>query len=152
MNTIKQIYKAVIPESIRLKLYKKRVKRFEDSQKQEVLKYYKENPSKDLEILDALEFLENHPITPLPYPFLLPYLNKKVDVYIDQTNNLPYVMHGTHRLYFKKSWTSEGIINSYRMLLAEQDPTSPHRYLTNDYTIDENSVVVDVGAAEGIFA
>lgn len=152
MNIAKQIYRTLVPESIRLQLYLKKIKQIEEIKKQAVLTYYKENPSLDPEINEALHYLKKNEITPLPYSFFNNYLNKSIEVLFDQDKKLSYVMHGTNRLYFKRSWKPEGIVNSYRMLLAEQDPSSPHRYLTKNYSINPNSVVVDVGAAEGIFA
>ena len=35
--------------------------------------------------------------------------------------------------------------------MREQDIDSPHRYLTNSFTIGENDVLADIGAAEEFF-
>jgi predicted RNA methylase len=37
-------------------------------------------------------------------------------------------------------------------LLAEQDTDSPHKYLNGNFSFEDNSVALDIGAAEGIFS
>jgi predicted RNA methylase len=152
MSFVKKIYKVLIPESFRLRLYEQKIARIEKIKRQNVLSFYRENPSEDSEINEALQFLNSHPISPLPYSFYTNYLKKDITVYTDSSNRLPYVNHNGNKLYFKKSWNYEDVKKSYRILLAEQDLASPHRYLTDQYQIEKNSVVIDVGAAEGIFA
>ena len=40
----------------------------------------------------------------------------------------------------------------FNSLLLEQDPDSPHRYLTSEFDVKQGDVIVDVGAAEGNFS
>jgi phospholipid N-methyltransferase len=152
MNIIKQIWHQVVPKPLRLRIYEIREKKINQNKRSSVLKYYQNHPTQDTDINNALVYLQNNTITALPYPFLDAYVHKEITVLTDPDNNLPYVYHGEEKLYFKRSWTVDDITRSYRMLLAEQDPRSPHRYLTSNYNIENNSVVVDIGAAEGIFA
>ena len=56
------------------------------------------------------------------------------------------------RLYFKKRWNVSGIKKAYADLLREQDENSPHRYLTNTFTVDKNDAIADIGAVEGNFS
>ncbi len=114
--------------------------------------YYKTNPTKDAEINEGLDFLKKNSISVFPYNFFLTYKNKPIEVKTDPGCRMPYVMHVGKKLYFKKSWTNEHIIDAYRFLLAEQDVKSGHCYLSDAYDINPDSIVVDVGAAEGIFA
>ncbi len=152
MGAAALIYRSLVPESFRWKIiHYKRNKELERI-KRSVLLYYDNNPSNDLEINEALDFLRKNALSVFPYPFFLSYVDKKIDVKIDPANKLPYVMHSGKKLYFKMSWTTEHIIDAYRFLLAEQDERSAHCYLNKDYSLEENDVVVDVGAAEGIFA
>lgn len=44
------------------------------------------------------------------------------------------------------------IVKYYRSLLIEQDPSSPHYYFSCGAEVREKDVVLDIGAAEGIFA
>ena len=86
-----------------------------------------------------------------PYDFIDKYSYTNIRVYLDIDKDLFYVMHGRKRLYFKRSMKTEREVQiAYFCLLIEQDEQSPHRYLDNEFTIDQNSNVVDVGAAEGI--
>lgn len=65
--------------------------------------------------------------------------------------DMKYVMHKGKKMYMKKSMSQKACIGYYKTLLIEQDERSAHKYFSND--IDwKNKVVVDCGAAEGIFA
>jgi len=152
MSILKQLYHSAVPANVRLRIYNRRAKINNERIKNDVLSYYKKNPTTDSEIIEALDFLKRNPISALPYSFYLTYLQKNIEVKYDKLNQFPYVMHGKHKLYFKKSWDKERIISSYKVLLAEQDKNSPHCYLSDSYKLESNSVVIDVGAAEGIFA
>jgi hypothetical protein len=152
MSIIAKLYRTLIPESIRWKVIHFKRKQEESKIKNTILQHYKKNPTNDLEINEALDFLKTNDLSVFPYPFFLKYINKAIEVIIDNENGFPYVMHFGKKLYFKKNWTHDHIIDAYRFLLAEQDEQSGHCYLTGDYTIVPGSVIVDVGAAEGIFA
>ncbi|MDP3557261.1 MAG: FkbM family methyltransferase [Bacteroidota bacterium] len=152
MSIIAKVYRTLIPESLRWKVIHAKRNRVEEKIKKTVVSYYKQHPSSDVEINEALKFLQENSISVFPYPFFLKYANKPIEVNINTENNLPYVMHYGKKLYFKKNWTKEHIIDAYRFLLAEQDEQSGHCYLNKEYGIESNSVIVDVGAAEGIFA
>lgn len=152
MSIIKKIYRLVIPEFLRWKVINSKKKKHMNSVKTEIMNYYIQNPSSDVEINEALEYLKQNDLSVFPYDFFNNYKTKNIKVYKDEINQMPYVNHFNHKLYFKKSWTDEHIIDAYRFLLAEQDPNSAHCYLTPNYQIKHNGIVVDVGAAEGIFA
>jgi len=152
MSILASIYRTVLPESFRWKMIHRRRKREEEKIKNRVLDHYKQHPTTDAEIQEALAYLSKNPISVFPYTFFLEYVNKPIEVLIDKENAFPYVMHFGKKLYFKKNWTIEHITEAYRFLLAEQDKRSAHCYLSEQYNITANSVIVDVGAAEGIFA
>ena len=61
-------------------------------------------------------------------------------------------MHEGKRLYFKKRWGKKRIRLSFNELRKEQDIRSPHCYETDGFKIEKGDVLVDIGAAEGIFA
>lgn len=152
MSLIKKIYRTVVPESVRMKRTLMQRKMRENEIKNKVLAYYKSHPTNDAEINEALTYLEKNDLSVFPYSFFLDYTNKSIDVKRDTQSQLPYVTHYGRKLYFKKSWTNEHVLDAYRFLLAEQDQKSAHCYLNDEYKIEDNSVVIDVGAAEGIFA
>lgn len=64
-----------------------------------------------------------------------------------------YVHHKGHRLYYSRDFKSENDIKLiYNGIRVEQDVRSPHRYLTDEFNVKENDVVIDIGAAEGNFS
>lgn len=71
----------------------------------------------------------------------------------DETNMLYYGIYEGKRLYFdRKIATSEDALHALNGLAAEQSEHSPHRYLTEDFMVDSNDIVFDVGCADGNFA
>lgn len=153
VNLVKKIYRSLIPESTRYRILEARKKRRVEGQKQDILKYYKSLPQEQIssEVKDVLAWLEKNPLHVFPYDFQKLYDPKKVEVHSDKTG-LKYVLHSGKKLFFKRSWPIERIQNSYSFLQCEQHTGSPHQYLTDGFAVDENSVVADAGAAEGIFA
>lgn len=88
-----------------------------------------------------------------PYPFSLTYDQKLIEVFKDETNGLYYVMHFGKRLYYNKNYdTVDKVQYAYRCIQIEQDANSPHRYINDDFTVKDNDIVLDIGAAEGNFA
>jgi len=152
MSIVKKIYRTLVPESLRWKIINAKKRKQENSVKYEILDYYNQNPTKDIEITECLEYLKHNDLSVFPYIFFNDYKTKNIKVFKDDVTQMPYVNHYNKKLYFKKSWTDEHIIDAYRFLLAEQDSQSAHCYLTPSYQIKSNGIVVDVGAAEGIFA
>ncbi|MDD4820399.1 MAG: hypothetical protein PHD21_06160 [Flavobacteriales bacterium] len=65
---------------------------------------------------------------------------------------LPYIIHQGKKLFFPMTMPKRKILSSYKALVAEQDIHSPHRYTTDTFQVKEGSILIDVGAAEGIFA
>jgi hypothetical protein len=55
-------------------------------------------------------------------------------------------------MFFPSSWNDCQIQFYYSGLLREQHIKSPHRYETDDFCAREGDVIVDCGAAEGIWA
>lgn len=79
------------------------------------------------------------------------YIDKEIDVRVDNESGLKYVEHKNRKLFYPKNYTDEWIIANYRSLLVEQSENSPHRYLNSDDDID-NTIFFDCGSAEGILA
>lgn len=55
------------------------------------------------------------------------------------------------RLYCKRGMSRKDALYMYRSLEKEQDPLSPHCYFFEKLNLSENSVVADIGVAEGNF-
>lgn len=119
-----------------------------------VLDYYKKSDKQVLtkEIKEAVQFLKFHKFTPYPYKWTLKYEHLIPEVFFDKAANRFFIYLGGKKLYFQENFTKEQAIWGTRSLLKEQDPQSPHLYLTKDFQIEPGSIVVDAGVAEGNFA
>jgi hypothetical protein len=82
---------------------------------------------------------------------MLEYKEKDIQVFLDDRNGLPFVVHNNQKLYFRKSSSVELVKSDYRALVIEQDPRSAHRYVRSYSELDKK-IILDVGSAEGIFS
>lgn len=122
--------------------------------KEVIKKTYQYNfSSKDQEIIDLMNYLKFNKWKSSVFPYYLfdEYIKRSVVINEDSDLNLPFVVHNNRRLYFPKSFGFEKIRKLYNWLCYEQDPSSPHSYLSNNFTLDDNSILIDIGSAEGIF-
>ena len=120
--------------------------------RRDILQYYRERNIENEELAVALQFVKNKGVSVFPHPFQSKYHPSQVEVFTDQNLGLHYVLMNGQRLYFRKDWTKRQIQQNYYFLTMEQDPESPHRYLTQDFKVNDNDVVLDIGAAEGNFS
>lgn len=119
--------------------------------KESLLKRYER--TKDKEELQALDYIRKNGLDIFNYEFTEKYKNFPVEVFWDAKKGMFYVMHKDKRLYFSRDLDSiQKVKNYYRYILMEQDVASPHKYISRYEEIDDKDVVVDVGAAEGIFS
>jgi len=134
----------LVPKFVRSRINRQRTN-------QTIIKHYEALPhtSVSLEETAALNYLKQHGLQVFPYRFTEKYKKEEVQVYDDKALQLKYVIFEGKKLYFKRKSSARGIKRNYSRLLAEQDEASPHRYLTLDFDIQENDILVDVGAAEG---
>jgi hypothetical protein len=95
-------------------------------------------------------FMGRYGLMPIPYPFVLKYKKRPIDICFDESKQMYYVVHGGKKLYFPNTKRRMEIINQYRALISEQDTLSPHCYLKNTDRL-KGKILLDVGAAEGIF-
>lgn len=128
-----------------------RIENYKFFYKQQLIARY-ENSS-DPEIQDVLQSVRERDLQVFNYDFIDKYNDLQIDAIFDAECRMYYVWHGNKKLYFAKTLdTSEKVIEYYRQLLIEQDEHSPHRYVAEEFNIEEGDVVIDAGAAEGIFA
>jgi predicted RNA methylase len=141
------IYRVLVPKPLRTVLLKR-------SLRAKILNYYdslNENEDNE-EQKEVTRYIENNEIRILPYKFHSSYAPEKIEVIYDQVKGMRYVLQDGKRLYFKKRWGEKKIRRSYCDLMREQDLESPHRYLTDSFTIGKDDIVADIGAAEGNFS
>ena len=141
------IYRILVPKPLRTIILKKTLRK-------RILKHYADLPENEIndEQKVVLKYLENDEIRIFPYPFHNNYSPEKIEVLYDRGNGMHYVLQDGKRLYFKKRWKGKRIKRAYCDLIREQDPGSPHRYLTESFTIGNEDVLADIGAAEGNFS
>ena len=141
-----KIYRIIVPKFIRKKILAKKLR-------SSILDYYASLPeSPDDELTAVLSYLQTNPIAVFPYHFQNQYDADAIEVFDDAEKGLRYVMLDGKKLYFKKRWSKKRIRHSFNELTKEQDPQSPHRYLTDRFKIEDGEVLVDIGVAEGNFA
>lgn len=101
---------------------------------------------------DLLSYIRNHPLGAFNYPFVEKYTGVCPEIGYDGEAGLFFVIHKGRRMYMARWFrTEEMVLAYYRNLLMEQDEHSPHRYLQGEFEVKQGDVVVDAGAAEGIF-
>jgi hypothetical protein len=141
------IYRILVPKPLRTIILKKTLRK-------KILKHFADLPENEIndEQKEVLKYLENDEIRIFPYPFHNNYSPEKIEVLFDNGNGMHYVFQDGKRLYFKKRWKEKRIKRAYCDLRREQDQGSPHRYLTESFTIGNEDVLADIGAAEGNFS
>lgn len=141
------LYRILVPKPLRTIILKK-------SLRKKIIAHYTNLPEDQLndEQLEVLKYLESNQVRIFPYPFHDDYSPDKIDVLYDQEKGMRYVMQDGKKLYFKKRWGVKRIRRAYSDLSREQDINSPHRYLTDSFTITRDDVLADIGAAEGNFS
>ena len=116
-----------------------------------ILKRYEED--QDGEIDKILRYVEENGLQIFNYDFVEKYVDKHITPVYDSRCQMYYIWHKRKRMYFAKYLdTAEKVERYYRNILIEQDEHSPHRYLDDNFTVDEGDIVVDAGVAEGNFA
>lgn len=107
------------------------------------------------EYLEELRYMESvGRALRFPYPAIRS--REKVETGRD---TLPYVVHKGHRLYFPKHWTEARAEGQYRHFIEKENLTgegylskAPHQYQSERVHVRPGDVVIDIGAAEGLFA
>ena len=117
-----------------------------------ILLYYSSHKS-DEDISKILTYLPKSGMQPFPYPWASIKEASSIKVFHDNEKKLPYVLLDEKKLYYPNDLTDNDIKNSYYFVQKiEQHTLSPHRYLTPDFNVSEDDIVVDCGVAEGNFS
>ncbi|NOQ25213.1 MAG: dimethyladenosine transferase [Bacteroidales bacterium] len=152
MSFAKKIY-WIIPAAQRRKLENLFKYSIRTNLTNRIINYYEQDKSKlTPEIQEVTTYLKTNWIRMIPYEFMKEYQEVQVEVLLDENCKLPYVIHNKHKMFFKRSMNKAQVTKNYRSLLSELDPRSPHKYLSKTFFANEGDVIIDVGAAEGIFA
>lgn len=110
---------------------------------------YRNNP----EIRNIVAYVKKRGWHIFNYNFNDEYTDYPVDVFFDKENGLYYANYKGKRMYMSRHYSDKKEVEEYvRGLAKEQDRRSPHCYLTDDFFVPQNGIVVDAGVAEGNFA
>lgn len=115
---------------------------------------YKHREDKDdPQVAGIIDYIDKRGrIDPISYDFVEEYQALPVAVEWDGVCGMRYVPYRGRKMYFPRSWDEDRIVSYYRSVAMEQDERSPHCYAKGSYEVKEGDIVVDAGAAEGIFA
>jgi hypothetical protein len=114
------------------------------------LKYYAH--SEEDEIQSLLKFYNSGRKHPFPYFELDRYKTVNVFVNYDNIKKLKYVNHNGKKLFFPNSFDESRIIKLYRGMCCELDEKSPHCYTQNNFLVNKDTVLLDIGCAEATFS
>jgi hypothetical protein len=113
--------------------------------------------SADPEVAEVLAYLERHPavevpmqMTP-PYEWVQQYRPEEVRVEPDAESGLLTTHLDGHRVFFPRETTVTSVQRAVAVARMEQDPRSPHGYLSGAHCVDPGDVAVFIGASDGIF-
>jgi hypothetical protein len=154
MNAVQHIWQKIAPNFllvlVRFILEPESYK----NRRKEVLAHFKKIDQSKLhpEIREGVKYLKYHKFSSFPYKWTQKYDNLLPEVFRDKANQSFYTLFDGKKMYFPKRFTHDHVIWAVRTILKEQDPCSPHLYLTSDFQVDPFSIVVDAGVAEGNFA
>lgn len=130
--------------------YKERIEEF-FFQRLQVMSRYKS--CSDKEIQNIMAYLDFNPFQVFNYPFVEKYDNEDFDIEYDERKKLYYTLYYNKKMYFSRSFKDrESVREYYRSICIEQDVDSPHKYLTEEFNVPDDAVVIDAGVAEGNFA
>lgn len=119
--------------------------------KNKIIKHY--DNKKDPEIKEVIEYLKHNAINTFPYDYRNNYDMKEIKVGKSKKTQLLFADYNGKKIYMKKKYTSPFRVRRYiNNILIEQDEKSPHRYLSDNFMPDEDTVVLDIGGAEGLFS
>ncbi len=109
--------------------------------------------SQDPEIRELLTYIRKESLQVFNYPFVWDYYNVVYEIAYDREKKLFYAVFQGKRMYLCKRYRSREQAEHYlRQIMMEQDKDSPHCYLTDDFNVENDAVVLDAGVAEGNFA
>lgn len=94
-----------------------------------------------VEALDYLRTTKRYMIFPDKYLDRLWRTNSKIDV--GMSDNFPFVLHNGKKLFFPKLYAKSQVASTYKWLLIELDPASPHTYFSKIFPVpSENEILM----------
>lgn len=105
------------------------------------------------ELRQVMEYASANGVRMYCYPFYDAYMDQDMPVCYDEERSLYYGLYCGRRMYLSRKYDTPQKAELYfRYACMEQDERSPHRYLTEHFSVEKGETGIDIGAAEGIFA
>lgn len=105
------------------------------------------------ELQQVMDFAADKGVRMYCYPFYDEYMEQDVPVCYDRDRGLYFGMCFGRRMYLARKYDTPRKAELYfQYACMEQDEQSPHRYITERFSVEKGEVGIDIGAAEGIFA
>ena len=120
--------------------------------RKELLNYYSDKSvtKEQQELIDSIK--KRKSLSLVSYDYTKKYNYRKIKVYKSDDCIYPYVIHKGKKLFLKNNPFKIIIKRTYNYLKIEQDEKSPHKYTDEKFKLENNTILFEVGAAEGIFA
>ncbi|RQO30422.1 hypothetical protein DBR32_12715 [Taibaiella sp. KBW10] len=151
---IKKLYKSILPEKVLDKIGFIQNKRKYGALQAQLIAYLSAQNAKKMLDADQKEILRNlntKGLTPFPYDFYYNIINQDVVMHWDKDQRLPYFIFEGKKLYFPTEISAYDAKKLFKSLIGEQAPGSPHCYFNGVHVPKSSDIVLDLGAAEGIF-
>lgn len=108
---------------------------------------------------EELAYVINMMDGPCGFPYKKIKSSNAIEIGYDKSNGMHYVIHESKRLYFPRCYDIEKCRHYYRVLVEVEQITgggylekAPHEYMSENFLVEQGDCVVDIGAAEGLFA
>lgn len=157
MNFLRKVWRCGLGyyNDFKRRKLRKRAQKQEDKRRenirQDIIKLYRND--EDNEKREIAQYLEKNKISVFNYSYMDKYKDySKVEAGYDKEADLWYVLHNCKRLYFPRRYKEKDAKHLYYQLCAEQDERSPHKYLEKEFEEIVHGIIVEVGAAEGMFS
>ena len=125
---------------------------------QKILCFFAENKTLYEKYHKEVDYIkEVGEMTVFPYEKVRHVTN--VTAHFDETAQMPFVLHNEKKLYFPIDYSIGDAINLYLNYIETENllgggymTKAPHKYQSDNCQVEKGDVVIDAGAAEGLFA
>lgn len=109
--------------------------------------------SNNPQVEEIVEYLKQNRISVFPYKYKQKYRIKNVCVQKDFTNGQLFIEYKGMKLYMRRGYKSKlRAARYFNNIQIEQDKCSPHCYVSDVFYPEKDSVILDIGGAEGYFS
>jgi len=154
MSSVKLFWQKYVPAFIQNTIRVYTDSKINKGRRKQILQQFdrRELRNQPVEIQHAIKFLKTNRFTSFPYSWSLKYDNYFPEIFFDSEVSFHYMILEGKRLYFPKKYNRNQVVWTMRGIFKEQDKNSAHLYLTENFQVENNSILIDGGVAEGSFS